>query len=148
MANTKNTGDAGEQYVVENIACPNCGKPLMKLPQNYSLADVQCTGCVFRAQVKTISSLQKYTIRGADWDIMEKVLKAGHLITPMIAHFVWKANGAEHHKAVFYPFVPRKCLCKYQFGSSAIKVNYKMCNFSGRRDSEPSANRAGIVVGC
>ena len=45
----------GEKVVVEKVPCPNCGKRLMPLPPNYPLYDLQCTGCLFRAQVKKSS---------------------------------------------------------------------------------------------
>jgi len=101
----------------------------MKLPPSYPLADVQCTGCVFRAQVKTASSRPKKAIRGAGWDIIEKVLKAGYQAPPLIAHFVWNEAGVEHHQVVFYPFVPKRCLSKYQLKPTARRANYKMFNY-------------------
>ena len=48
MSKNKISGDAGELDVVEKVPCPNCGKKLMILPQNYPLYDVQCVGCNFR----------------------------------------------------------------------------------------------------
>ena len=53
MAGNKIAGDFGEQEIVDKMPCPNCGKTLMLLPKNYPLFDLQCTGCSFRAQVKT-----------------------------------------------------------------------------------------------
>src|SRR3989344_3765554 len=53
MSKNKESGDAGEIEVVNLVPCPNCGKPLMSLPKNYPLYDIQCTGCLFRAQVIT-----------------------------------------------------------------------------------------------
>jgi hypothetical protein len=73
--NNKKAGDVGEQEVVDLVPCPNCGKPLMKLPPNYPLVDIQCTGCTFRAQVKTNRSKPKSIVFGAGWDIVEKTLK-------------------------------------------------------------------------
>jgi len=57
------------------VPCPNCAKKLMSLPKNFPLYDIQCTGCSFRAQVKTNNSKPKNEIFGAGWDIMSKVLK-------------------------------------------------------------------------
>ena len=63
----KQTGNQGEQEVVDLIACPNCGKKLMLLPPNYPLYDVQCTACSFRAQIKTNNSKPKSEVFGAGW---------------------------------------------------------------------------------
>ena len=127
--NIKKIGDAGEQYIVDHVLCPNCDKKLMNLPPNYPLADVQCTACLFRAQVKTTSSRQRQTICGAGWDIFEKVLKAGHLAPALIAHFLWKEGNATHHKVILYPFIPRKCLKKYQLSAQARRSKYRMFNY-------------------
>ncbi len=83
----KSAGDIGEQEVVDLVPCPNCQKKLMLLPVGYPLFDVQCTGCSFRAQVKTNRSKPKASILGAGWQIMDKVLKSGYLTPPLIANF-------------------------------------------------------------
>lgn len=76
----KVSGDLGEQEVVDLVPCPNCSKKLMKLPSNYPLYDVQCTGCSFRAQVKTNQNKPKNIIFGAGWQVMSKVLKSGFMV--------------------------------------------------------------------
>jgi len=80
MAGNRLAGDVGEAEIVKLVPCPNCSKPLMSLPRNYPMYDVQCTGCTFRAQVKTNNSKPKSQIFGAGWDIIEKVMKAGFVI--------------------------------------------------------------------
>lgn len=112
MPNNKQAGDAGEEEVVNLVPCPNCGKRLMTLPSNFPLYDVQCTGCNFRAQVKTNLSRPKAIIFGAGWDIMEKVLKSGFLTPPLIANFKWQEKGIAKQEIRFYPFVPKSHLKK------------------------------------
>ena len=90
MSKNKELGDAGEIEVVNLVQCPNCGKPLMSLPKNYPLYDIQCTGCLFRAQVKTNNSRPKPVIFGAGWDIISKIMKSGYMIPPLITNFKWK----------------------------------------------------------
>ncbi len=80
----KQFGDEGERDVVDKIPCPNCSKELMLLPPNYPMCDVQCTGCNFRAQIKTNRSKPKKEIFGAGWDVTEKVLKSGYIMPPLI----------------------------------------------------------------
>jgi len=100
MSNQSNKkwGDKGEQEVVDLVQCPNCGKDLMLLPPNYPLYDVQCTGCSFRAQVKTNRTKPKPIIFGAGWQIMEKVLKSGFMVPPLIANFRWQEQGQTRRK--------------------------------------------------
>jgi hypothetical protein len=103
----------------------------MTLPKNYPLFDVQCTGCSFRAQVKTNNSKPKDVIFGAGWEIMDKVLKSGYTVPPLLVNFKWVEKGIERQKIIMYPFVPRTNLEKRQLGSSARRANYKMFNYRG-----------------
>jgi DNA-directed RNA polymerase subunit RPC12/RpoP len=127
----KHVGDLGEQEVIRLILCPNCGKKLMNLPTGYPLYDVQCTGCSFRAQVKTNSSKPKSVIFGAGWDIMNKVLKSGFITPPLIANFKWIENRQDHQEIRFYPFVPKSHLKKHQLSPKARRANYWMFNYVG-----------------
>lgn len=131
MPSNKQAGDAGEQEVVNLVPCPNCGKQLMTLPPNFPLYDVQCTGCNFRAQVKTNQSRPKAIIFGAGWDIMEKVLKSGFLTPPLITNFKWQERGVERQEIRFYPFVPKSHLKKHKLSATAKRANYWMFNYVG-----------------
>lgn len=131
MAGNKVIGDAGEKEVVEKVPCPNCGKRLMQLPPNYPLFDLQCTGCSFRAQVKSNSSKPVDEIFGAGWDIMGKVLKSGFMIPPLFANFKYKVKGVDRQIIIFYPFIPKSSLKKRQLSATARRANYKMFNYTG-----------------
>lgn len=128
--NNRISGDQGELDIVNLIPCPNCGKKLMLLPKNYPLYDLQCTGCSFRVQVKTNNSKPKSEIFGAGWDIMDKVLKSGFMIPPLIVNFKWKEKDIEHQKVLFYPFIPKSNVKKYQLSPNARRANYKMFRYT------------------
>lgn len=121
-------GDSGEKEIVKHAPCPNCGKKLTGLPKNYPLYDVQCEGCSFRAQIKTSNSASKSTVRGAGWDIIHKVLKAGFLSPPLIVNF--KPAGREQ-EILFFPFVPRSHLKKYNLSENHRQANYAMFDYCG-----------------
>lgn len=123
-------GDLGEEEVIKLVKCPNCGKHLIQLPTNYPLYDIQCSGCSFRAQVKTNNSKPKKEIFGAGWEIIDKVLKSGFTIPPLIVNFKWIEKGIEHQKILFYPFIPRLNLRKRQLSPTARRANYKMFNYT------------------
>ncbi len=127
MSRTKEIGEAGEKEVVAKIACPNCKRKLMVLPKNYPLVDVMCTGCYFRAQIKTQHSKPKDVIFGAGWEIIDKISKAGYAIPPLIVNFVW----LNHQEIRFYPFIPKNNLRKRVLSSKARRANYKMFNYVG-----------------
>ena len=110
--NNKISGDKGEKEVVKNVQCPNCGKKLMLLPSGYPLYDVQCSACLFRAQVKTNHCKPKSEIFGATWEIMDKVLKAGVITPPLLANFKWVEKGKKKQIVLFYPFIPKRHLKK------------------------------------
>ena len=131
MAGNKGAVDEGELEVIKLVSCPNCSKKLMRLPAGYPLFDVQCTGCSFRAQVKTNKSKPKKEIFGAGWQIMEKVLKSGFITPPLIANFKWKEKTGPHQEIRFYPFVPKKNLKKYKLPAHARRANYWMFNYTG-----------------
>lgn len=128
---TGSIGDRGEREVIRLVGCPNCGKRLMQLPANYPLYDVQCTGCSFRAQVKTVCSPPKNTIRGAGWDIICKVLKSGFLAPPLIVNFKWPASRPRHRVILFFAFIPVRNMGKYQLSPSARQPGYRMFNYTG-----------------
>lgn len=129
MPNNKSAGEKGEKEIVDLVPCPNCGKRLMVLPPNYPLYDVQCTGCSFRAQVKSNNSKPKREIFGAGWDIIDKVLKSGFMAPPLFANFQWIEKGIRRHEIYFYPFVPKTHLKKRVLSSSARRANYAMFNY-------------------
>lgn len=131
MSLNKESGDVGEAEVCLLVPCPNCGKKLMTLPKNYPLYDVQCSGCSFRAQVKTNNSKPKAEIFGAGWDIMDKVLKSGYITPALIANFKWKEKETYHQEIRFYPFIPKKNLKMRKLSAEARRANYKMFNYIG-----------------
>ena len=131
MAGNKQAGDAGEAEVAKLVPCPNCGKRLMQLPQNYPLYDLQCTGCSFRAQVKTNKCKPKDVILGAGWEIMDKVMKSGFMVPSLIANFKWVEKGKSKQQILFYPFIPKANLKWRQLPPTARRANYKMFNYVG-----------------
>ncbi|MFC1632921.1 DpnI domain-containing protein [Patescibacteria group bacterium] len=129
--NNKQSGTQGEIEVTKQIPCLNCGKELMLLPPNYPLYDVQCTGCNFRAQVKTNKSKPKNIVFGAGWDIMDKILKSGFITPPLFVNFKWEEKGKKKQQIIYYPFIPKTHLRKYQLSKTARRANYKMFNYVG-----------------
>lgn len=127
MTSKKLVGDFGEQEIVDLIPCPNCKKKLMILPPSYPLVDVQCTACFFRAQIKSNNTKPKKEIFGAGWDIMDKVLKSGYQVPPLIVNFKWSSR----QEVRFYPFIPKINLKKRTLPANAIRANYKMFNYIG-----------------
>jgi hypothetical protein len=131
MASNRQNGDVGEKEVIELIRCPNCGKKLMTLPPNYPLYDILCSGCSFRAQVKTNNHAPSSVVFGAGWGIMDKVLKSGFITPPLFVNFKWINKGLLHQEIRFYPFVPKKNLKKYKLSATARRANYWMFNYVG-----------------
>ncbi len=125
-------GDSGEAEVVRLIKCPNCDHDLMLLPPSYPLFDVQCKACDFRAQVKSSSSKPTDILRGAGWDIMDKVLKSGKLVPPLIVNFKWKMRGKNRQEVRFYPFIKRSSLQKYTANIKSVGRVYKMFTYKLR----------------
>lgn len=132
FVSNKITGDKGEVEVVKLVACPNCGRKLMLLPNSYPLFDVQCTACYFRAQVKSSNSKPSEIIRGAGWDIIYKVMKAGSLVPPLITNNKWIEKGKTRQEIRFYPFIRKSNLNKYTANIVSRDRVYKMFNYNLR----------------
>ncbi len=126
----KEVGTLGEKELTALAPCPNCSKKLMLLPVNYPLYDVQCVGCSFRAQVKTVNSKPKSVRFGAGWEIISKVLKSGFIIPPLFVNFKWQERGKKRQEIRFYPFIPKRTLQHYKLSAKAHRANYKMFVYS------------------
>jgi len=111
-------GDIGEKEVIKLVPCPNCNKELMLLPPNYPLYDVRCSGCSFRAQVKTNNNKPRGVVFGAGWEVMDKVLKSGFITAPLILNFKWAEKRKRRQEIRFYPFIPKKNLRKYKYSET------------------------------
>ena len=131
MAQRHINGKLGEKEIVDNVGCPNCNKSLMQLPENYPLFDLQCTGCSFRVQVKSINSKPKDTIFGAGWQIMNKVLKSGYMVPPLIVNYKWSENNNLRHEIHFFPFIPKPNLKSRVLAPKKNRANYEMFNYIG-----------------
>lgn len=108
----KQYGNDGEKEVASLVPCPNCGKELMTLPESYPMVDLQCSACNFRVQVKSSSTnpYKSTKVYGAGWDILEKVLKAGYLVPPVMVNYKWPKENPQQHEIRFYPFLMVKNL--------------------------------------
>ena len=62
---------------------------------------------------------------------MDKVLKAGYIIPPLILNFKWTEKGTEKQEIRFYPFVPKKNLSHYKLSETARRANYEMFTYIG-----------------
>lgn len=119
------TGKQGEKEVVKLVPCPNCSSQLILLPEGFAMYDVQCSRCLFRAQVKTVNSRPKASILGAGWQVFEKVLKAGYLTPPLIVNFKW----GRRQEIRFYPFVSKENIKPYQLSEKAKRGKYWMFKY-------------------
>jgi hypothetical protein len=123
------TGDSGERKITKKAPCPNCNKKLKELSKNNPLYDVQCEACCFRAQVKTSISHLKSTVRGAGWDIIHKVLKAGNIAPPLIVSFNWKEGNRTKSEILFFPFVTKNHMKNYPLGKGHRQEGYRMFDY-------------------
>jgi DNA-directed RNA polymerase subunit RPC12/RpoP len=107
-------GSAGEREVADTVQCPHCGRDLRTAPVNHPLYDIECVHCEFRAQVKTSPRAPGGAIFGAGWDIVEKVLRAGYMLPPLIVNYKWLKSGRKTQQIIFYPLITRKSLKRYR----------------------------------
>ncbi len=129
-------GDQGEDDVIKKVPCPNCGMRLVRLPKNFPLYDVQCEGCVFRAQVKTNRSPPKDQVFGSGREILRHFKAGGQLIPPLIANFCWSKGSKPQQKIIFYPFLTKDNIKGRVRSKRASHPGYKEFNYVGLLDEE------------
>lgn len=105
-------GEEAERFVVEHVRCPSCGSPLRQLPSGYPLFDLQCSACLFRAQVKRVQEKPRSRLRGGSWSVVSTYLRTGQLLPPMFVCFDWPRAQAEPGAVYFFPLVPAKNVVK------------------------------------
>lgn len=103
---TTTAGTEAEVFVVEHVPCPSCGHRLRSLHPGFPLHDVECSRCLFRAQVKRILAPPRDRIRGASWDVLNHHLRTGQLVPPIFACFGWKRVAPAPGVIYFFPFIP------------------------------------------
>lgn len=133
-AKSKQEGSKGEQEIIDLIKCPNCGAKLMSLPVGYPLFDVQCKKCLFRAQIKTNNCKPKDQVFGAGWDIMQKNLRTGQMIPPLIVNFKWQEGSSQRRKVIFFPFLTKKNIKLKIRSESGAHPGYQEFNYVGLLD--------------
>jgi hypothetical protein len=104
MTTRQDSGDEGQKIVCELIRCPNCDAKLIQLPKNFPIYDVQCSGCLFRAQVKSSYNFNGKKITGSGWNVMNHAMKSGMVIPPVILNTKTEIR--------FYPYIPKVCVVK------------------------------------
>jgi hypothetical protein len=130
------SGKAGEHWVTRAIPCPNCQSKLTLLPPGFPLFDVQCSRCLFRAQVKTNRCRPKDQIFGAGWEILDKTLKTGQLIPPLLVNFEWSDKaGKKRHEVHFFPFLTKANIRRHKRSMRGQRPGYKQFNYVGLRNA-------------
>ena len=125
----KDSGDAGEDYIVRRVKCPSCESALMKLPRAFPMYDIQCTRCLFRAQVKSANCFPKGEVFGGGLDIMEKNLRVGQMIPPLIANFYWGSGRTKGRKVYLFPFLTQRNLPPRTRSSGGARPGYREFNY-------------------
>lgn len=128
------SGFGGEMEITKYVACPGCNSPLVLLPKGFPLYDIQCSRCIFRAQVKTNRCAPKGQIFGAGYDILESSRRAGQLIPPLIAHFNWvdkSGDGSLRREVYFFPFLTDSNIRLRVRSAGGARPGYREFNYVG-----------------
>jgi len=99
------------------------------IPTGFPLYDLDCTRCLFRAQVKRILSPPRNRIRGASWEVLNHHLKTGQLVPPIFACFGWKTGEPTPQIIFFFPFVPATHLRKRVLSENHATPGRKMTEY-------------------
>ena len=74
--------------------------------------DLQCTACLFRAQVKRVQEKPRSRLRGGSWNVVSLYLRTGQLLPPMFVCFGWPRLQPAPAAIYFFPLVPAKNVVK------------------------------------
>lgn len=111
-------GEEAERFIAERVPCPSCGGALHELARGYPLFDVQCSRCLFRAQVKRVQESPRNRLRGGSWSVVNTYLRTGQLLPPMFVRFDWPRTEREPGTVYFFPLVPAKNVSKRVLSAS------------------------------
>jgi hypothetical protein len=136
MKSNRQVGTEGEWDVIRKIGCPSCGQEMQLLPSGFPLFDIQCKGCVFRAQVKTNACKPKDQIYGAGFGVLNHFLRSGQLIPPLIVSFRWREGRSQRQVILLYPFLTEANIRKKIRGPNGARPGYEEFNYVGLQDSE------------
>ena len=126
---TARAGFEAEAFVIENVPCPSCGHELRALHPGFPLYDVDCSRCLFRAQVKRILAPPRNRIRGASWDVLHHHLRTGQLIPPIFACFGWKTGAPAPQVIYFFPFIPATHISRRVLSENHATPGRKMTEY-------------------
>lgn len=127
----RESGSRGEKEVVRLISCPNCSSRLTALPKSFPLFDVQCTRCLFRAQIKTARCPPKGEVFGSGWAVLDKQRKVGHLLPPLILYFQWREKQRKKREVYFFPFLTMDNIRRRQRSHNGSRPLYREFNYTG-----------------
>jgi hypothetical protein len=130
----RSRGDDGELDVIAQVECPHCGHDLQQLPPGFPIFDVQCTRCVFRAQVKTNATKPKGVIFGSGYQVLRHHLLTGQLMPPLIVNFRWTEARRRRQQIVLFPFLTKHNVRQRTRGSKGARPGYSEFNFVGLAD--------------
>ena len=85
---------------------------MQQLAPGYPLFDVQCSRCLFRAQVKRVQERPRNRLRGGSWNVVNTYLRTGQLLPPMFVCFDWPRSELEPGSVYFFPLVPARNVSK------------------------------------
>jgi hypothetical protein len=87
---------------------------------------------MFRAQVKTNRCRPKDQIFGAGWEILDRTLKTGQLIPPLLVNYEWSDRaGKNWHEVYFFPFLTKDNLRQHKRSLGGQRPGYKQFNYVG-----------------
>lgn len=86
-------GEQAVKFISTSVPCPSCAGPLMELPRSYPIFDVQCSKCLFQAQVKRVAAGPRHRIRGASWGPIDVLVRTGLLLPPIFICFGWPISA-------------------------------------------------------
>ena len=120
-------GMAGEAEVARKVRCPECdGRLALLKKKNTPLFDLECTGCKFKAQVKTVWERPRNWVTGAGWRPMEEWLNdPKHKVPPLIVNFKWDSG----QQILFYPDIPAGHLKRRVLPENHRNAGHEMFNY-------------------
>lgn len=104
----------GDLFILNFIMCPNCNGRLAPRSQGKWI-NVGCETCAFGCRfVSARCSPESPTLHASPDQLEDLLTDAKELLPPIIMHFRWRAEGMQHEKVIFYPFLAYRFLKEEQ----------------------------------
>jgi type II restriction enzyme len=133
-----------ESWVVQQLPCPSCDQPLRSLVANAKSADVECSGCQERFQIKSQSKPFSKKLLGAEYNTTKNAVTSGTHPSMILLHYDPSSMRVQRLELVHRSWITESVIIpRKELSNRARRAGWKGCNFA--LDDIPLVARIEVV---